>query len=89
VPVLINFVDAQQRYVLNNRAYRDWFGVEPETLKGKMVREVVGEENYASIRSTLERVLAGEQVEQETPFVPKQERRRRERGRRQRPERDG
>ena len=69
MPVLINFVDAQQRYVLTNQAYRDWFGVEPETLKGKTVREVVGEENYASLRAILERVLAGEQVEYEIPFV--------------------
>jgi PAS domain S-box-containing protein len=69
VPVLINFVDTQQRYVLNNQTYRDWFGVEPKSLKGKLVREVVGEENYARLHPILERVLAGEQVEYETPFV--------------------
>jgi PAS domain S-box-containing protein len=68
VPMLLNFVDCQQRYVLNNRAYRDWFGVEPEALKGRTVREVVGEENYRHLRPHLERALSGEQVEAELPF---------------------
>lgn len=69
LPVLINFVDTQQRYVLNNRAYRTWFGLEPEALRGRTVREVVGEENYRDLEPLLTRALAGELVEAQLPFV--------------------
>ncbi|MBF5045264.1 PAS domain S-box protein [Aggregicoccus sp. 17bor-14] len=69
IPHLINFVDAQQRYLLVNHAYRGWFGVEPEAVVGRSVREVVGEENYGAIRPFLERALAGEETHYELPFV--------------------
>jgi PAS domain-containing protein len=29
-----------------NHAYRDWFGIDPATIPGKHIREVIGEERY-------------------------------------------
>jgi PAS domain S-box-containing protein len=42
VPVLISYVDADQRYQFNNRLYEQWFGIARGELIGKRVREVVG-----------------------------------------------
>ncbi|MCI0570612.1 MAG: PAS domain-containing protein, partial [Myxococcaceae bacterium] len=68
IPSLIAFVDADQRYVLCNDAFHTWFGVDPATLPGRTVREVVGEENYARVRPHIEQVLAGESVRWSVPF---------------------
>ncbi|RKH46214.1 hybrid sensor histidine kinase/response regulator [Corallococcus sicarius] len=69
LPSLINFVDAEGRYVLNNRAYAEWFGVQVGALRGRTVREVIGEENYQHLAPLLERARAGEAVEYEAPFI--------------------
>lgn len=62
IPSLIAFVDSNQRYLLGNDAYLEWFGVRPGTLRGRTVREVVGEANYAELLPHIQRVLAGEVV---------------------------
>ena len=62
VPVLINYVDRDLRYRLNNRAYYDWFGVTPEHLQGRSVPDFLGPEAFAAVRLYLERALAGEAV---------------------------
>ena len=62
IPSLISFIGADQRYLLGNSAYQAWFGVAPGTLRGRPMREVVGEENYARALPSIQRVLAGELV---------------------------
>jgi PAS domain S-box-containing protein len=69
LPSPINFVDAEQRHLLANRTYSEWFGVDVGTLKGRSVREVIGEENYRQVAPYLARACAGETVEYEVPFV--------------------
>ncbi|HET9450046.1 MAG TPA: PAS domain-containing protein, partial [Aggregicoccus sp.] len=69
IPHAINFVDAQERYVLNNDTYRSWFGLQPEQIRGRTVREVVGEENYRALEPFIDRALAGEEGDYERPFV--------------------
>ncbi|HEX8824601.1 MAG TPA: PAS domain-containing protein [Archangium sp.] len=69
LPNLINFVGTDQRYRLNNKTYEAWFGVPFDSLRGKTVREVVGEENYGHIRPYIERALRGERVTYQVPFV--------------------
>jgi PAS domain S-box-containing protein len=63
VPALISYVDSEQRYTFVNRGYTEWFGLTPEEIDGKHIREVVGERAYASVLPKLERVFAGEQIE--------------------------
>jgi PAS domain S-box-containing protein len=60
--VLIAHVDREQRYVFNNRAYESQFGVDPESIRGRTIREVVGNELYEVARPYIERVLSGETV---------------------------
>lgn len=66
LPVLISFVDAQQRYRFNNREYEVWFGQSPTEVYGKYLWETLGESAYEAIRPYVERVLAGELVTYET-----------------------
>jgi PAS domain S-box-containing protein len=66
LPVLIAYVDQDQRYQFNNQAYEGWFHQSPAALRGQRVRDVVGEAAYAAAQPYIERVLAGEPVEFET-----------------------
>ncbi|SEI51384.1 PAS domain-containing protein [Frateuria terrea] len=60
LPVLIAYVDAEQRYRFANQAYEDWFGRNPSDIVGRHVREIAGEAAYQRVRPAIERVLAGQ-----------------------------
>ncbi|MBW4687150.1 MAG: PAS domain-containing protein [Komarekiella atlantica HA4396-MV6] len=62
LPVLISFVDSEQRYRFNNREYEVWFGHSATEVYGKYLWEVLGESAYEAIRPYVEQVLAGQQV---------------------------
>ncbi|MEH2372084.1 PAS domain S-box protein [Nostoc sp.] len=62
LPVLISFVDSEQRYRFNNRAYEEWFGHPAAEIYGKHICEVLGEPAYELLRPYVEQVLAGQQV---------------------------
>ena len=70
LPVLISFVDSEQRYRFNNRAYQEWFGHPAAEVYGKHLWEVLGESAYEVLRPYVEQVLAGEQVtfESQVPY---------------------
>lgn len=59
MPVLISYVDHQERFRLNNSAYLDWYGLSPQELYGKTIREVLGEEAYAARAEQIAGALAG------------------------------
>jgi PAS domain S-box-containing protein len=63
LPLLIAYVDAEQRYRLHNLSYRQFFGIRPEAITGHTVREVFGETRYAEIRDHALKALTGERVE--------------------------
>lgn len=70
IPVLVSYVDADQRYRFNNKAYEDWFGHSAAEIYGKHIRDVVGEAAYRLLRPRIETVLSGQEVtyEQEVPY---------------------
>jgi two-component system, chemotaxis family, CheB/CheR fusion protein len=70
IPVLISQVDRAETYHFNNAAYEQWFGLKREELRGRPVREVLGEEAYALVRPHLQQALAGDPVdfEAELPY---------------------
>ena len=70
VPALISYVDAKGRYQFNNRAYEIWFGHRREEIRGKHMREVLGETAYAAILPYVDQALAGQAVtfEREVPY---------------------
>lgn len=63
VPMLVSYVDADQRYLFNNRAYLDTYGITPKDLYGRQVREILGEDSYRQIQPHLDMALAGQRVE--------------------------
>ncbi len=63
LPVLIAYVDVEQRYRFTNRAYREWFGIPLSEVIGRTIRDVVGDEAYQTIGLKAETALSGQQVE--------------------------
>ena len=62
LPVLIGYVDAEERFRFNNRYYSDWFGHSTEWLLGKTAREVLGEKGYVERQASIRDALAGKDV---------------------------
>jgi len=69
LPVLIAYIDREQRYQFNNLAYATWFGISRDSLRGTPVREVVGDKAYESVRGYIDRALAGEEVQFEAELT--------------------
>jgi two-component system, OmpR family, sensor histidine kinase VicK len=62
LPVLIAYIDFQQRYRFINRTYEQWWGKPISEIKGKQVEEIVGEEIYQQIKEYIEMALLGQRV---------------------------
>lgn len=62
LPVLIAYVDNEERYQFANAMYTKWFGLLPEQVKGKSVREVVGEPAYRYLKTHIDAALGGAAV---------------------------
>ena len=52
LPALLAYVDGEARYVWVNEAYRRWFGDAPESIRGRHMREIVGEVAWSTIEPT-------------------------------------
>jgi PAS domain S-box-containing protein len=59
LPALISYIDPQQRYRFNNKAYEEWFGQSPNEILGRPVREVLGENGYERTHGRMEAALSG------------------------------
>jgi PAS domain S-box-containing protein len=70
VPVLITYIGADCRYGFVNQTYKRWFGRNPDEVRGRHVRDVLGAATYEAIRSYMDRAFAGEVVtyEQTLPY---------------------
>jgi len=60
LPVMIGYVDREQRYLFVNRALADWFERPRRDILGRTVREMLGEENYRDRAPLIAAALAGE-----------------------------
>lgn len=56
---MIGYRDRRLRNRFANHAYRDWFGIDPATIPGKHIREVIGEEHYRLNLPYIRAVLRG------------------------------
>ena len=61
MPSMIGYWDANLRNRFGNRAYHDWFGVDPDKLQGKHISEVIGPERYALNLPFIQGALAGKE----------------------------
>ncbi|WP_052049866.1 PAS domain S-box protein [Leptolyngbya sp. KIOST-1] len=62
LPVLICYVDRQQRYLFNNQTYADWYQRPLDDLQGRSVAAVIGEDYYRQAKPHIEAALAGQRV---------------------------
>ena len=71
VPVLVAYVDADQRYRFNNMAYERFFGLKPKQIYGKSMSELLGEAAYQTARPYIEQALSGQAVsfERQLPYA--------------------
>lgn len=60
VPSMIGYWDKNLINRVANRAYGDWFGVDPASLQGRPMQELLGEKLFELNRPYIEGVLAGE-----------------------------
>lgn len=65
LPVLIAYVDRDERYQFNNASYETWFNQSPQDLKGRLIREVIGETVYAEAKPHIQSVLSGKMTTSE------------------------
>lgn len=63
MPVLIGYLDKDEKYRFANQAYENWFNQNPEELIGHPVREIVGNKAYLGVKKYIERAKKGERVD--------------------------
>ncbi len=68
LPVLISYIDADERYRYNNKAYERWFGRKRSTMVGRHLRDVLGEDAYRQLRPLIASALSGEHVSVDLPL---------------------
>ncbi len=70
LPVLISYVDINQRYRFVNQTYEEWFKCSRDEILGKHSREFLGEAIYQIAEPHISRALAGQTVsyEAEIPY---------------------
>ncbi|KGE53294.1 histidine kinase [Xanthomonas axonopodis pv. vasculorum] len=61
-PTLVAQFDAGQRYLFANEAHRHWLGVEPASLVGRHITQVLGEDLSTAARAALAQVVAGQRA---------------------------
>jgi PAS domain S-box-containing protein len=71
MPGLIAYLDRDGRYRLCNEAYRTWFDVEPTSLFGKHIADVLGDEAYRAVEPHMASALAGRATTFESEIVYK------------------
>lgn len=62
LPALISYLDRDLRFRFVNKAYQDWFGVEPRQLIGRSLQEFYGDEAWAQMEPYIRTALGGRQV---------------------------
>ncbi len=62
LPVVIGYVDHEERFTFANSKYTDMFGVDHEHIPGKLVIDVIGPDIYHYAKPHIDAALAGQTV---------------------------
>ena len=60
VPAMIGYWDNNLITRYGNRAYAEWFGIDPATMPGMHIRQIIGEESYEQNLPFMEAALRGQ-----------------------------
>jgi two-component system, sensor histidine kinase len=66
LPVLISYVDREERYQFANLTYESWFNRKREEVLGRTLYEMAGQEAYDAIKDKIQQALNGQAVAYET-----------------------
>jgi diguanylate cyclase (GGDEF)-like protein/PAS domain S-box-containing protein len=69
VPALVAYVGKDERYRYCNKEYRDIFGVEPQSLVGQKIAEVIEPEIYQVVKPQIDRALGGTEIAFVRPMI--------------------
>lgn len=62
LPVLVAFIDAEQKYQFASAGYERWFGHPRSEVVGRHIRDVLGVDAYRAVEPHVARALSGERV---------------------------
>ncbi len=60
LPIMIGFIDREERYRFVNKALADWFERPRKKILGRTMRDMLGDENYAARQPLVAAAFAGE-----------------------------
>jgi diguanylate cyclase (GGDEF)-like protein/PAS domain S-box-containing protein len=63
IPSMIAYIDSERRYRFNSRFYETWLDRPLGEITGRLLRDVLGPEAYASVKPNLDRAFGGERVD--------------------------
>jgi PAS domain S-box-containing protein len=66
LPAVVTYVDHDTRYRFFNRTLCEWFGLDPDSVRGRTAVEIMGERAYEGVRPMMELAFAGQHVHFET-----------------------
>ncbi len=69
LPVLIAYIDRQERHIYNNRTYETWFGKSRSAILGLEIKKLFSDADYQRMRPYIETVLSGKKVSFEIQSV--------------------
>ncbi len=74
IPALISYVDADDlKYLFVNKVFAKNFGMTPEEIFGKQVKDILGEESFSRALPYINRARSGQRVEYENIIPAKNE----------------
>ena len=65
IPVMLAYFNSDQRCRYHNRIFRRWFGLKPDQIDGRLLKEFSSEEFFSDIQNCIEEILAGKTVHNE------------------------
>jgi PAS domain S-box-containing protein len=70
LPVLIGYVDAEERFLFNNRTCEDWFLMSRREMSGRPIRDILGPDAYGLVQPHVAEALQGREAtfEARIPF---------------------
>ncbi|OOG61883.1 GGDEF domain-containing protein [Rhodanobacter sp. B04] len=74
-PVLLAYLDADQRFRYVNETHRSWLGIDPQAMLGRRLVDVVGKRNHQLASAALEKAYAGHMASYEGELYNGSERR--------------
>jgi PAS domain S-box-containing protein len=69
VPVHLNYLDRDFRFVFVNESSAEFWGFSPKDMIGKRIADLIGDQAFKQIGELFMKVLGGEVVTHEAPFI--------------------